>query len=78
MGKSGKTICFTCGKAVGASPRFNTLKNGELCPTCRDRVLDTLPPLVPGFGLGGDEEARQEAESLRERGDDRPDGPVGA
>jgi hypothetical protein len=77
MGQPGKTICFTCGKAVGASPRFNTLKNGELCPTCRDRVLDTLPPLVPGFGLGREEEP-QEAESLSEHGDERPDGPVGA
>jgi hypothetical protein len=25
------------------------LEDGRACPTCRDRLLDALPPLFPGF-----------------------------
>ena len=41
------TLCFTCGLAVEETPRLNRLTNGEVCPACRDRVLDMLPAPLP-------------------------------
>jgi DNA-directed RNA polymerase subunit RPC12/RpoP len=41
------TLCFTCGLSVGEAPRLNRLTNGEICPACRDRVLDMLPAPLP-------------------------------
>ena len=42
-----QTVCFTCGMPVGEPLRLNRLDNGQLCPTCRDRVLDLLPSILP-------------------------------
>lgn len=42
------TLCFTCGLALSAPPRLNQLPNGSPCPACRERLLDALPPLLPG------------------------------
>jgi hypothetical protein len=46
------TICFTCGMPAGAAPgafpRLNTLGSGQPCPTCRDRLLESLPGIFPG------------------------------
>lgn len=52
MTGSRDTICFTCGLAVQAPPRFNLLSSGEYCPTCRDRVLDAVPALLPRSAAG--------------------------
>lgn len=43
------TLCFTCGLVVGDPPRLNRLPEGKVCPACRDRVLDSLPPLLPSL-----------------------------
>jgi hypothetical protein len=40
-------VCFTCGMAVGEPHKLNRLDNGQICPTCRDRVLDSLPSILP-------------------------------
>lgn len=40
--------CITCGLGAGEAPRLNRLENGAVCPTCRDRLLDLLPPIFPG------------------------------
>ena len=40
-------VCFTCGLPAGETPRLNTLPGGQVCPTCRDRLLESLPPLLP-------------------------------
>ena len=29
---------------------MNRLADGRACPTCAERLLETLPPLFPGFG----------------------------
>jgi hypothetical protein len=42
-----ETLCFSCGLAVGVPPRLNRLQNGQVCPSCRDRVLDSLPAPFP-------------------------------
>ena len=40
-------VCFTCSQPIAEPPAINQLENGETCPTCRDRLLDSLPPLLP-------------------------------
>lgn len=43
---SGETLCFQCGLPAGEM-RLNHLPNGKVCPTCRDRLLDSLPAPFP-------------------------------
>ena len=40
-------VCIACGQATGPAPRLNRLPDGRTCPTCRDRLLETLPPVLP-------------------------------
>jgi len=40
-------VCFTCGCPVGEPYKLNRLDNDQICPSCRDRVLDSLPPVLP-------------------------------
>lgn len=40
-------VCFTCGHPVAESPFENRLDDGSACPTCRDRLLDGAPTLLP-------------------------------
>ena len=47
MADRANTICISCGQRVSAQPRLNQLANGQTCPTCRDRVLDSLPAALP-------------------------------
>ena len=35
--------------SVGEPHRLNRLDNGQICPTCRDRVLESLPPILPAL-----------------------------
>ena len=51
MSESKDTICFSCGQVVGDPPRLNRLESGDACPTCRERVLDALPPVLPRLVL---------------------------
>jgi len=44
-----RSICFNCGQAVGDPPRLNRTDSGLVCPTCRDRLLDALPAMLPGM-----------------------------
>ena len=39
--------CFTCRQVVEDPPVLNRLEDGSLCCACRDRVLDSLPSLLP-------------------------------
>jgi hypothetical protein len=40
-------LCIACGRPTGPEPRLNQLPDGRTCPACRDRLLDTLPPVLP-------------------------------
>jgi DNA-directed RNA polymerase subunit RPC12/RpoP len=42
------TRCITCGQVVTHPPALNHLKDGASCPTCVERVLESLPPALPG------------------------------
>jgi hypothetical protein len=48
MSGSKETLCFTCGLPISDPPRFNHLPNGRPCPSCRDRLLESLPAPLPG------------------------------
>jgi hypothetical protein len=43
-------LCITCGLDAAAGTSMNRLPDGRVCPTCAERLLETLPPLFPGFG----------------------------
>lgn len=47
MRDSSETVCFTCGLPSGEFPRLNHLPGGQVCPTCRDRLMSILPPILP-------------------------------
>ena len=73
MTDSHETICFTCGQAVQDPPRFNLLASGEYCPTCRERVLDAAPALLPGFAYATEGGAGLQREfAFEEDGDPDP------
>lgn len=69
MSDSTETICFTCGmptgQAPGEFPRLNTLSSGQPCPTCRDRLLESLPGIFPG-GLTEEAEPVDGAQSQQQ------------
>lgn len=62
MTRSRDTICITCGQALQDPPRFNLLESGEYCPTCRDRVLDAVPAVLPRASRREREHAAHEAQ----------------
>ena len=47
MSEMTNAVCFTCGLVIESPPRLSRLTNGQVCPACRDRVLDGLPPALP-------------------------------
>jgi hypothetical protein len=66
-------VCFACGSPTGPLPRLNRLPDGRVCPTCRDRLLDLVPPALPAPAEEPSrEEARERewAEELRDAGED--------
>lgn len=40
-------VCIACGRPTGPRPKLNRLPDGRICPTCRDRILEKLPPVLP-------------------------------
>ena len=68
-GMSAETLCFTCGLPAGEPLRLNHLPNGSVCPTCRDRLLDSIPAPFPapmardGVIRPGEGEPQPEAEA---------------
>ncbi len=47
MSEEQEPVCFTCGHTTGGTLRLNCLPSGQVCPTCRDRLLECLPPIFP-------------------------------
>jgi len=47
MGSLTNAVCFTCGLVIESPARLNRLTNGQVCPACRERVLDGLPSALP-------------------------------
>jgi len=40
-------VCITCGKATGPKAKLNRLPDGRPCPSCAERILDSLPAILP-------------------------------
>jgi hypothetical protein len=47
MGDGSAPLCFTCGLPSTSTLQFNRLLNGQVCPACRDRLLDAIPAPLP-------------------------------
>jgi hypothetical protein len=65
-----ETICMGCGQATGPEPRLNRLPDGRACSSCADRLLDSLPPLLPSPEPEFQVEGGDWAEEGDEPGDD--------
>ena len=52
MDSDSRPLCFHCGQATGARETLNRLPDGTSCPHCQARLLDELPPALPGMGKG--------------------------
>lgn len=63
MGNLTNAVCFTCGLVIESPPRLSRLTNGQVCPACRERVLDGLPPALPTRSRGS--EASDDLRPLR-------------
>ncbi len=48
-----ETPCITCGLPSGDPPRLNHLPSGLICPSCHDRLLESLPPMLPVDSTSG-------------------------
>lgn len=75
-------VCITCGLSAGQPAQLNRLHNGQTCPSCRDRVLESLPAPLPSRSVAsiGTSTAHLEDEAVRERefdGEQRPWPPQG-
>jgi DNA-directed RNA polymerase subunit RPC12/RpoP len=66
MAPSASPVCITCGLAVGSGLQLNRMNNGQICPTCRDRVLDSIPPALPSHVKRTGVDMRLEADVSRE------------
>lgn len=56
MSEERDPLCFQCSQPVTSPPRINYLADGDPCPACHNRFVDSLPPLLPGeFGAGIEE-----------------------
>lgn len=40
-------VCIACGQPTGPRAKLNRLADGRPCLSCRDRLLDELPPVLP-------------------------------
>ena len=58
--------CFTCRQLVEEPPVLNHLANGRACPACQERVLDSLPSLLPSSPV--DVEIEEESEETEGQG----------
>ena len=53
MNQPAAPICIQCGKptTLEASDHLNRLPDGRPCVACADRLLETLPGLLPGMPI---------------------------
>ncbi|MBL8859008.1 MAG: hypothetical protein JNL28_10915 [Planctomycetes bacterium] len=66
MAQSSNPVCITCGLQTGDGTQLNRMQNGQICPTCRERVLDSIPSALPCQPWRTSVEPHFEAEAVRE------------
>lgn len=47
MAESPSPTCITCGSRLQDPPVLNRRADGMPCPTCVERVLESVPPALP-------------------------------
>ncbi len=52
MDADSRPLCFHCGLPTGSRETLNRLPSGRACPHCQARLLEDLPPALPGMGRG--------------------------
>jgi len=62
MSTPNETRCFTCRQLVREPPVLNELADGSSCPACRNRVLDSLPSLLPSSPVEVEVEVEEDEE----------------
>lgn len=74
MAEPSAPLCITCSLPVSEPLRLNHLPSGQTCPTCRDRLLAALPPVLParagvvqGSELEGGDDRREGKRRRRSR-----------
>ncbi len=69
------TLCIHCGLDAGNPPRLNRFEDGRVCPACADRLLASLPPVLPSdprHAEASPEEIENEFQDYGEPDFDRP------
>ncbi len=69
-------VCFTCGLVIESPPRLSRLTTGQVCPACRERVLEGLPPALPSRpsgAAGSDSQAPSNEKPTRDDRGSEPD-----
>ncbi len=70
-------VCFTCGLVIESPPRLSRLTTGQVCPACRERVLEGLPPALPSRSSAAAAEGDLSARSGEKSTLDEPDSESG-
>ncbi|MCC7015560.1 MAG: hypothetical protein IT454_23580 [Planctomycetes bacterium] len=73
MARPNTAICFHCGQDAESTLRLNRLPDGRPCPSCADRLLAALPPVLPAFREEPEPEPRSEGEDTGEAAEFGPD-----
>jgi len=64
-----RPVCFTCGLPVSGPLRLNRMENGQICPTCRDRLLEALPPILPKRRRGAPQQREDAGSAVEDPGE---------
>jgi hypothetical protein len=75
MADTTPTYCIHCGHSTEQEGRLNRLADGRVCPSCRERLLESLPPLLPRFGYEHEALPAQHLAAHDEAGPDAPPSP---
>lgn len=68
MGRAPDAICFYCGQAFSFSA-LNRVQGGKPCPVCTQRLLEGLPPVIPGPGSRTESPVQPESVARGDRGE---------
>ena len=59
MSEASEPICFYCGQAFQVGSQLNRMSDGRSCPICSDRLMQSLPSLLPSGGGARGEQVDQ-------------------
>jgi hypothetical protein len=68
-------VCFQCGQAFNLKDELPSLPDGSPCPACAERMLASLPSLLPSASFE-EEEPEAAFAPLEATGDNDPPQPA--